>query len=266
MVLFILSLHGSQELVSILKGLEDPIYLVNESGVLAEGTMSKFLKGNKYNRCKRCHVMLATSFHILHFQQFLKDSSFDIEFRDDLLDWIYAGNEQTHTSPVLKELTEKYLQYCKESLDGERGDTAQFWMQYCKFIELYLILHRAVKMNDVNLFAYVMIEMCCLFFSTNQFNYAKWMLLYSLELLNLDTTHPGILELLQNGGFSVRRSEGNFVRVGVDMALEQSNNAHAKHKLRGTVPFANNSAAVQRWLITSTSKTQSLNKLDEIGH
>ena len=72
------------------------------------------------------------------------------------------------------------------------------------------------------------------------------MVLYAMELLNLDATHPGINELLENGGFSVRRSDGNFLRVGTDMALEQSINAQAKNKHRGIVHFSKSGTAVQR--------------------
>ena len=123
-------------------------------------------------------------------------------------------------------------------------------------MELYLILHRAVKINDINLYCYVLFEISALFFSTNHVNYARWMVLHALELLNLDFTHPGAAELLKNGAFSVRRSAGNSSRVGVDMALEQSINAHAKNKMRGIVSFSQSDTAVQRWIITSATKTQ----------
>ena len=127
-------------------------------------------------------------------------------------------------------------------------------------------MHRAVKINDIDLYCYIVFDMAALFFSTSHVNYARWMVLFALELLNLDITHPGAKDLLKNGAFSVRRSAGNFSRVGVDMALEQSINAHAKNKLRGIVAFSQSDTAVQRWILTSATKTQLVNKCNEIGN
>ena len=205
-------------------------YILSESRVLAEGLMNMFLRGKQYNRCKRSHIMLASCLHGLQFKQLLTDFDFDLEFQEDLLYWIYSGNERSEQSLALKEMTKQYVAYCNDSLNGLHGKTAQFWMQYCHLVELYLILHRAVKINDINLHRYVLFEISALFFSTNHVNYAGWMVLHDLELFNLDFTHPGVAELLKNGAFSVRRSAGKFSRVGVDMALEESINAHAKNK------------------------------------
>ena len=45
---------------------------------------------------------------------------------------------------------------------------------------------------------------------TNHFNYARWMVLYLLELENLD---PEIDKILRSGGFSVNRSGKPFSQV-----------------------------------------------------
>ena len=46
--------------------------------------------------------------------------------------------------------------------------------------------------------------------------------------LNLVHSNPIVFHMLKNGGFSIRRNEQQFNRVGVDMCLEQTTNAQAK--------------------------------------
>ena len=87
--------------------------------------------------------------------------------------------------------------------------------------------------------------------TTNHPNYARYMTLYSLELLNLEHSNAAVYEMLKKGGFSVRRNEQQFKRVAVDMCLKQSINAEAKNRLRGVVAYADINSAVNRWIVTS---------------
>ena len=106
------------------------------------------------------------------------------------------------------------------------------------------------------LFAYSLYELSSLFFSTNHPNYARCMPRYALELQHIKDNKSSLYNMLLNGGFSVRRSDRRFCRVGVDMALEQSINAEAKNRLRGILRFADVQSAVNRWLVTSSMRTQ----------
>ena len=85
---------------------------------------------------------------------------------------------------------------------------------------LYLLLHYAMKINDVKLL-------------TNLHNYSRWVTLYVLELLNLENKNPEVELQLRSGGFSVHRSGRKFSNIGVDMTLEQTINAEAKNRLKG---------------------------------
>ena len=58
--------------------------LLIESGVIAPGSMDRFLKGKMYNRCRRGHIILSTALHGLHFQSFPMDTPLDIDFTDEL--------------------------------------------------------------------------------------------------------------------------------------------------------------------------------------
>ena len=78
-----------------------------------------------------------------------------------------------------------------------------------------------MKTNHFILFCYVLFQLSSIYFSNNHHNYARWMILYALELLN-------IAEMLRNGGFTINRTGNPFGSVGVDIALEQTVNAEAK--------------------------------------
>ena len=68
---------------------------------------------------------------------------------DMLADW--TENADQNLPVVLEELSLAYDEYCTETLSGGRGRTAQFWMNYCQHVELFLLFHRSVKENDVRL-------------------------------------------------------------------------------------------------------------------
>ena len=85
---------------------------------------------------------------------------------------------------------------------------------------------------------------------------------YSLELLNIDEP---VKQMLLKGGLSVRRSSNYFSRVGVDMALEQTINAEAKNRLKGVIAFADVNTAVNRWLVTSSMRTEIVNRVLDIA-
>ena len=42
-----------------------------------------------------------------------------MEFREDLLNWIYSGNERSAQSLALKQMTKQYVAYCNEALNGK---------------------------------------------------------------------------------------------------------------------------------------------------
>ena len=230
-----------------------------EAFFLATGSLNKFLKGKMYNRCRRSHILLFADFHSLHLDRFFQDVEIDDFAKNMLADW--PENADQDLPVVLKELSLAYDEYCTETLSGGLGKTAQFRMNYCQLVELFLLFHRSVKENDVRLNACVMHKMSTLFFATNHQNYSRYVTLYSLELLNLEHSNPVVFHMLKNGGLSIRRNEQQFNRVDVDMCLEQTINAQAKNRLKGIVAYADVNTAVHRWLFTSAMRTHLLDNV-----
>ena len=114
-------------------------------------------------------------------------------------------------------LKEQYEQYTEKIRLGEHDSTAQFWMIYIDLIELYLLFSRACHTNDVPLFVHCLHKMCHVFVSTGRPNYSRWMVKYSLNLLNAEETHPGITEVLQKSGLTIRRTSKSFLSCPVDL-------------------------------------------------
>ena len=88
-----------------------------------------------------------------------------------------------------------YQDYSNQTLSGMHGSTAQYWMVYIKLVHLYLMMIRACKMASLDLFIYTLREMTNIVFACSRPNYSRWMVRYSLNLANINTTHPGMKEL-----------------------------------------------------------------------
>ncbi|GFR95658.1 hypothetical protein ElyMa_000949900 [Elysia marginata] len=128
---------------------------------------------------------------------------------------------------------------------GKLGKTSQFWIFYMDTVWTVLQCLRATKTNDLQLHILCLEKMCPLFFSMDHPNYARFLTAYILLLLNLDISHPGGNELLQQKGFSVCRSTIPGSRNAVDLTIDQTINRQAKSK-GGIVGFSQNVAAYNK--------------------
>ena len=100
-----------------------------------------------------------------------------------------------------------------------------------------------------------------LFFITNHSNYARYMVRYHLNLLNMDEMYPGARSVLESCGLSVRRSDKTFCGTPVDLTLEQTINADAASRFTGIAAFTNSIQARKRWFLTRSMRTSVLSHL-----
>ena len=119
-------------------------------------------------------------------------------------------------------------------------------MTYCRIIDYFLLIHRSIKTNDIDLFKHPLFEICGIFLVVNQRNYARCMTYYALELENMLNEKPEVIEYLKNGAFSVNRTGKPFSRIAVNMALQQTINAEAKNRLKGIMAFADINSAINK--------------------
>ena len=117
-------------------------------------------------------------------------------------------------------------------------------------VAIFHRFHRACRTNDLDLFISALREIIPIFFAANRPNYSRWMVRYYLNLVNVDNTHPGVRDLLENGAMSIRRTDKSFSRSSVDLTLEQTINADAASRKTGIVAFSSSESARQRWTLT----------------
>ena len=104
-----------------------------------------------------------------------------------------------------------------------------------------------------------------LFFSTNHVNYSRWLSKFQLDLLNIDDTHPGLRDILEDGVLSVRRTPHQFSRCPVDLTLEQTVNADAASRQTGLVSATNNYCARLQWMLTKSSRAAFIGLVREMA-
>ena len=165
----------------------------------------------------------------------------------------------------MKSFIDNYEEFQQQTLSGLNGKTATYCMIYIYYHKLYLFLHHAMKINDINLFGYVLLQICPIFSMTNHHNYSRWITLYALELLNLQNKNPEVELQLRSGGVSVNQSGRKFSNVGVDMAFEQAVNAEAKNRFKRIIGHADISSAVNRWINTNSMRSEMVNNVLEIA-
>ena len=100
----------------------------------------------------------------------------------------------------------------KDTRRGKLGVTAQYWIGYIDLVELFLLLSRSCRTNDVDLFKFCIGEMCSIFFAAGRYNYSRWMVKYHLNLMNIDNTHPDLKQTLEKGCLTVKRISKSFSR------------------------------------------------------
>jgi len=121
---------------------------------------------------------------------------------------------------------------------------------------IFLRYLRTNKTNDLDLYTRSIQQLCPLLFSMDHHNYARYLTLYCVSLLNLSNFHPGTEELLRNEGFSVNRSQFPNGRTAIDLTIEQTINKHAKTK-GGIIGFSKNCPAYYRRCVRP--------QLDQVG-
>jgi len=88
------------------------------------------------------------------------------------------------------------------------------------FIALTKYSNCACHTNDVVLFTYYIREIAAVFFATNRHNYARWVVRYHLDLLNMDETHQGVRAIIKNGALTVRQKKA-FSRAPVEQTVNE---------------------------------------------
>ena len=130
------------------------IDILSQAEILAEGSVTGFIEGKHFNRCKRIHVLLSRALQAVHFKEFLNEHE-DILFDEKIIDelqFIQNNSTEMHESLKLKSELEnilnQYQEFLKLTLAGEHGNTAKYYMQYVEFVNIYLKFERSIRTSD----------------------------------------------------------------------------------------------------------------------
>lgn len=162
------------------------VEILVQAGVLAGGSMNSCLDSKHFNRCQRLHPLTAAALQVLHFEQYLSTTNISPEAMDELLQAQIQNasnqaecdvNKRIELPDLLNIISNGYKEFCRQTLMGEKGKTAQFYYQYCEFINFYHRFSRSIRTSNFDLYMESIFNMSDLFFAFNQPNYARWSLL-----------------------------------------------------------------------------------------
>ena len=131
-----------------------------------------------------------------------------------------------HLSDVFTNCVEKYETYREETRYVTNGTTVQSWIMYVHIHDFHN-LKNVIHPNIIDHCLHALTPIINIFFAINHTNYSRWLSKFQLDLLNIDSTHPGLCDILNQGAFTVHRTSKSFNRSPVDLALEQTVNADA---------------------------------------
>ena len=233
------------------------VEIVVESKVCVGGSIDQVLHGRHYNRAMRVHILTLEALERLLFNSFqatYKDPSVIQQAKEEMESLIKDPNADNlndvlSNGSTVAQLCEEYLSYRDDVRQGKVGKTAQFWLKYMDKIWLVYTFLRTTKENNLDLHVSSLEKMCPFYFAMDHHNYARYLSVYYISMLNLATSHPGADELLRKGGLSVCRSNVPGSRNPVDMTIEQTINRHAKCA-GGIVGFSRSYSAYYRWCVT----------------
>ena len=88
--------------------------------------------------------------------------------------------------------------------------------------KLILMLIYAVKTHNRKLFHYCNGEMAALFFAYDGHNYSRYLTWFEAFITNLELTHPGVMEFIDNGVSECARSLIPNSLCAVDKTMEET--------------------------------------------
>ena len=154
----------------------------------------------------------------------------------------------------------KILDLFKLYDEEDNGPLKMFWRSYFEMVSLLLTFIRATREGNWPLHLECIREMLPWYFAYDHVNYARYLPVYLMHMIQLPETHPEAQMMLENGDFGVQRnSEHGFSQLPVDQTIEQTLNRSTKTN-GGIVGFSLKKNAVQRWLLTAHSRARFVDK------
>ena len=250
-------LHGFMEFFGMVgklvgsSGFEDTIY---QADLCTTGSVKGVLSGKHYNRTRLVNECFAEAIDRLFCEKYV-DVPQDLKVKIRTMGEISLKTlDSISETEELKMYAESYSKARKECSEGKYGKTPKFWMQYLTAVERLHILHYAINRNDFNLRLKMWEEAIQGCFSMNKVNYARYGTYYVMQLQNLDETHPGARDELQQNGISVCRNNLN-IRQSIDGAGESTFMKDAK-VVGGIKNFSTQDSTYEKWVLSRAGQAE----------
>ncbi|CAH3151980.1 unnamed protein product, partial [Pocillopora meandrina] len=102
-------------------------------------------------------------------------------------------------------------------------------------------------------------------FAYDHTNYARYLPVYLVHMLELPDTHPDTYSMLSQGDFGVQRTTSHgFSQLPVDQTIELTLNRNTKTK-GGVIGFSLKKGTVQRWMLTAHARASFVNRCREMA-
>ena len=240
--------------------------VIIEANLTTSGCLRSVLNGRNYNKSLWCLRAVSEALERLLIASFMKqrnptDDKSGAEVLDALIGLCNAENllAALQDPSVLVYLSD-YVNYQEKVRNGELGKTAKFWMTFLDHSRRVFMLIYAVKTNNFKVYHKCMGDMADLFFSFGGINYARYLTWFDMFLSNIEASHPGATQLLENGAISVARSHLPGNRCAVDKTMEETFMKFAKSRCgaggAGLTGILENYGLYQRWIRTTSERSK----------
>ena len=197
---------------------------LGEAKVASLGTAESFLHASHVTRTRRAHQVTACSLYILVKKAYLA----------------YSSNLEENAPHM------SFNDWCS----SKSADYPQFkfWFLVLQFEIAILIIVRALREGDFNLYVDALTNIVPWYFALDHIHYARWLPVHIRDMVALRDIHPTAFSEFVNGKFVVKKTTRRFSAISIDQAHEQ-NNALVKGD-GGAVGLTENPAALHRWMVS----------------
>lgn len=222
------------------------------SGMFGSATVNQVLEGRHIYRGIQTHTITFMALHHLHVEAiYTNDEKQIIESAiSNLKNQISSDKDETSFLDAVQKVQDVFkLEKIYEKLKGDSANkTAKFLCNYMTQVANLLNYIAATRNRNWQQHLGTSDEMAKYFHSHDQTNYAKWILLYIADMLELEATDKESWDFLEEGNFCVSKNEIPFTSIDPDHAIEHE---HKPLKIRGGfVGITGNEAALERFVIT----------------
>ena len=237
-------------------GLKD---LLINAGVFAPCTTVQLLAGKHFHRAIRGLTLVFEALMRLWMSSFIKwleDEQKEVprEVWKQLMDAhaaVKSGDDKLARDAMnqLDDTVEHLLLPLFEDFQAQachKSPTFHYWKKLLDCVNILLMNIRAEREGDWARHLHTQASMLPYFFSASRVNYARWMAVYILEMLELP---PDVLAAFEAGEFAIQQTSGRFNAIWSDMATECSVIRDAKGQ-SGIIGITRKDPAVVRWTST----------------